>query len=270
MIVFPHCKINLGLHVVRKRTDGFHDIETVFYPISWKDMLEINESIQGDFDMEISGLSISGNIQSNLIYRAWQLIKSDHPLPPIQVHLHKLLPMGAGLGGGSSDAAFMLKLLNSRFNLGISTQKLTEYAAQLGSDCPFFVESKPCLATGRGEILTPIAIDLSNYQIVIVMPKNISVGTADAYSWITPQQPKSSISDIIQLPINDWKNHLINDFEAAVIKHYPRIGEIKNQLYEAGAHYASMSGSGAAVFGIFDKGNLFDINFEGCKVWKGN
>jgi len=270
MIVYPHCKINLGLHVVRKRVDGFHDIETVFYPVFWKDMLEVNEGIKDDFNMEISGLSISGSLQSNLIYRAWQLIKSDHQLPPIQVHLHKLLPMGAGLGGGSSDAAFMLNLLNSKFNLGISVQKLKEYAAQLGSDCPFFIESRPCLATGRGEILTPIAMDLSSYQIVIVMPNNISVGTADAYSWVTPQQPIKSISEIIQLPISDWRNYLINDFETPIIKHYPRIGEIKNQLYEAGAHYASMSGSGAAVFGIFDKGNLLDFNFEGCKVWKGN
>ena len=269
MIVFPHCKINLGLHVVRKRIDGFHDIETVFYPVSWKDMLEVNEDINGDFNLEISGLSISGNLQSNLIYKAWQLIKSDHPLPPIQVHLHKLLPMGAGLGGGSSDAAFMLKLLNLKFNLGISNQKLTEYAAQLGSDCPFFIKSKPCIATGRGEVLTQFPLDLSNYQIVIVMPNNISVGTAEAYSWVTPTEPVRSLMETIQLPIKEWKNHLINDFEAVVIKHHPRIGEIKNELYKAGAHYASMSGSGAAVFGIFDKGVAIDFDFEDCIVWKG-
>jgi 4-diphosphocytidyl-2-C-methyl-D-erythritol kinase len=272
MIVFPHCKINLGLHVVRKREDGFHDIETLFYPVFWKDILEVNEGIKDDFDMEISGLTISGDLNSNLIYKAWKLIKAEYSLPPIQVHLHKILPMGAGLGGGSSDAAFMLKLLNSKFNLGISTEKLKEYAAQLGSDCPFFIDSKPCLATGRGEILTPISIDLSNYQILIVMPKNISVGTAEAYSWVTPQQPKSSISDIIQLPIEEWKNNLINDFEAPVIEHYPRIGEIKNELYKAGAHYASMSGSGASVFGIFDaaqSGLEIDFNLADCVVWKG-
>jgi 4-diphosphocytidyl-2-C-methyl-D-erythritol kinase len=269
MIVFPHSKINLGLHVVRKREDGFHDIETLFYPVFWKDILEVNEGIKDDFDMEISGLTISGDLNSNLIYKAWKLIKAEYSLPPIQVHLHKILPMGAGLGGGSSDAAFMLKLLNLKFNLGISTEKLRKYAAQLGSDCPFFVESKPCLATGRGEILTPISIDLSNYQIVIVMPKNISVGTAEAYSWVKPQQPKLSISDIIHLPIEEWKNNLINDFEAPVIEHYPRIGEIKNELYESGANYASMSGSGAAVFGIFDKGISLDLDFEDCVVWKG-
>ncbi|MFM2156184.1 MAG: hypothetical protein RL516_933 [Bacteroidota bacterium] len=256
--------------MVRKRTDGFHDIETIFYPVFWKDILEINEGIKDDFDMEISGLTIHGDLHSNLIYKAWKLIKDDYNLPPIQVHFHKILPMGAGLGGGSSDAAFMLKLLNSKFNLGISTEKLTKYAAQLGSDCPFFIESKPSLATGRGEKLTPISIDLSNYQIVIVMPQHISVGTAEAYSWVTPQQPKLSISDIIQLPIEKWKNNLINDFEAPVIKHHPRIGEIKNELYSAGAHYSSMSGSGAAVFGIFDKGISLDLDFEDCKVWKGN
>jgi 4-diphosphocytidyl-2-C-methyl-D-erythritol kinase len=270
MIVFPHCKINLGLHVVRKRTDGFHEIETIFHPVFWKDILEVNEGIKDDFEMEISGLTIKGDLNSNLIYKAWKLIKADYNLPPIQVHFHKILPMGAGLGGGSADAAFMLKLLNSKFNLGISTQKLTEYAAQLGSDCPFFIESKPCLATGRGEILNPISIDLSNYQIVVVMPKNISVGTAEAYSWVTPKEPLRTLTEIIKLPINEWRDILINDFEAAVIEHHPRIGEVKNRLYQAGAHYASMSGSGAAVFGIFEKGVSFDFDFEDCIVWNGN
>lgn len=270
MIVFPHCKINLGLHVVRKRVDGFHDIETVFYPVYWKDILEVNEGIKDGFHMEISGLNINGDLNSNLIYKAWKLLKADYNLPPLQVHLHKILPMGAGLGGGSSDAAFMLKLLNSNYNLDISNEKLREYAAHLGSDCPFFIESKPCLATGRGEVLTPISVDLSNYQIVVFMPKNISVGTAEAYSWVTPNEPKRSLTEIIHLPISEWKDSLINDFEAPVIKHQPRIGEIKNQLYQEGAHYASMSGSGAAVFGIFDKGVVVDFNFEDCIIWKGN
>ena len=184
MIVFPHCKINLGLHVTRKRDDGFHDIETIFYPVGWKDILEITTGINEEFTLEISGLSVHGKLESNLIYKAWQLLKEDFSIPPLQVYLHKILPMGAGLGGGSSDAAFMLKLLNNRFKLGLSNEKLREYAAKLGSDCPFFVESKPCLAKGRGEILTPLNIDLSNYRIVVVMPKNISIGTAEAYSWI--------------------------------------------------------------------------------------
>ena len=256
--------------MVRKRTDGFHDIETIFYPVFWKDILEVNDGIKDDFNLEISGLTINGDLKSNLIYKAWKLIKDDYNLPPIQVQFHKILPMGAGLGGGSSDAAFMLKLLNSKFNLGISTQKLTEYASQLGSDCPFFIESKPCLATGRGEILTPIAIDLSKYQFVVVMPKNISVGTAEAYSWVTPKEPLRTLTEIIKLPINEWRDIMINDFEAPVIKHHPRTGEIKNQLYQAGAHYASMSGSGSAVFGIFDKGISFDLDFEDCIVWNGN
>jgi 4-diphosphocytidyl-2-C-methyl-D-erythritol kinase len=272
MIVFPHCKINLGLHVVRKREDGFHEIETLFYPVLWKDILEVTEGISEEFDLEISGLNISGDLESNLIYKAWKLIKADYSLPPIRVNFHKNIPMGAGLGGGSSDAAFMLKLLNSKFNLGISNEKLMNYAAQLGSDCPFFVESKPCLATGRGEILAPLNIDLSNYQIVVVMPKNISVGTADAYSWIKPQQPQRPISEIIQLPISEWKKYLINDFESPVIKYFPRIGEIKNELYKAGAHYASMSGSGAALFGIFDKSKgdvKLDINLEDYIIWNG-
>lgn len=270
MIVFPHCKINLGLHVVRKRADGYHDIETIFYPVFWKDILETNEGIKDDFDMEISGLNINGDLNSNLIYKAWKVIKADYNLPPLQVHLHKIIPMGAGLGGGSSDAAFMLKLLNLMFNLGISHEKLREYAARLGSDCPFFIESKPSLATGRGEILSPVSIDLSNYQIVVVMPQHISVGTADAYSWVTPSEAATPLIELIKQPINEWKNSLINDFETPVIKHYPRIGEIKNQLYQAGAHYASMSGSGAAVFGIFDKNAGHDFDFDDCTVWKGN
>jgi 4-diphosphocytidyl-2-C-methyl-D-erythritol kinase len=269
MIVFPHCKINLGLHVVRKREDGFHDIETLFYPVFWKDILEVTDGIKGEFDLEISGLNISGDLNSNLIYKAWKLIKSDHSIPPILVHLHKIIPMGAGLGGGSSDAAFMLKLLNLKFNLGISEEKLREYAAQLGSDCPFFIDSKPAMATGRGEVLTPVDIDLSNYQIVVVMPNNISVGTAEAYSWVKPKQPASSISEIIRMPISEWKNYLINDFEEPVINHHPKIGDIKNELYKAGAHYASMSGSGAAVFGIFDKGIDWDFKLDDCVVWNG-
>lgn len=256
--------------MVRKRADGFHEIETIFYPVSWKDILEVNDGIHGDFDMEISGLNISGDLTSNLIYKAWKLIKADYNLPPIQVNFHKILPMGAGLGGGSSDAAFMLKLLNSKYNLCISNEKLREYAAQLGSDCPFFIESKPCLATGRGEILTQFPLDLSNYQIVVIMPNSISVGTAEAYSWVTPKEPLRPLLDIIRLPISEWKDSLTNDFEAPVIKHHPRIGEIKNQLYQAGAHYASMSGSGAAVFGIFEKGVSFDFDFEDCIVWNGN
>jgi len=256
--------------VVRKRTDGFHDIETIFYPVFWKDILEVNQGIKDDFDMEISGLTINGDSHSNLIYKAWKLIKADYNLPPIQVHFHKILPMGAGLGGGSSDAAFMLKLLNSKFNLGISTEKLREYAAQLGSDCPFFIESKPCLATGRGEVLSPISLDLSNYQIVVVMPQSISVGTAEAYSWVSSKEPLRPLKEIINLPIEEWKNNLINDFEAPVIKHHPRIGEIKRELYKAGAHYSSMSGSGAAVFGIFEKGISLDLDFEDCIAWKGN
>ncbi|MFM7015115.1 MAG: 4-(cytidine 5'-diphospho)-2-C-methyl-D-erythritol kinase [Bacteroidota bacterium] len=270
MIVFPHCKINLGLHVVCKRPDGFHDIETIFYPVLWKDILEVTEGSEDNFNMDISGLTINGDPKSNLIYKAWGLLKSDYSIPPIQVHFHKLLPMGAGLGGGSADAAFMLKLLNSKYNLGISTEKLKEYAARLGSDCPFFIESKPCIATGRGEILAPISLDLSNYQIVIVMPKNISVGTAEAYSWVNPKVPEKSLLEIIDRPIYEWRNYLKNDFEEAVIKHHPKIGEIKNQLYEKGALYASMSGSGAAVFGIFEKGKAMNDNFLDCQVWKEN
>lgn len=265
MISFPHCKVNLGLHVTERRNDGFHNLETIFYPVKWTDILELTEGGKNDFNLNISGLDISGDLQNNLLYKAWAIVNTEHPLPPITVHLHKILPMGAGLGGGSSDAAFMLKMLNQHFKLSISTSKLTEMAAKLGSDCAFFIEETPKLATGRGEILSPISVDLSPYSIVIVMPPT-TVGTAEAYSWITPKQPKASLKSIIEMPISEWKNHLINDFEEPVMQHRPIIREVKNYLYEKGAIYASMSGSGAAVFGIFNKNKKPEIEIENCIV----
>ena len=265
MISFPHCKINLGLHVTERRNDGFHELETIFYPVKWNDILELTEGGHKPFNLNISGLNISGDLKSNLLYKAWAIIKNDHALPPITVHLHKILPMGAGLGGGSSDAAFMLKMLNDHFKLAIPTSKLTVMAAQLGSDCAFFIEETPKMATGRGEILSPISIDLSPYSIVIVMPPT-TVGTSEAYSWITPKQPKASLKVNIEMPISEWKNYLINDFEEPVMKHRPIIREIKNSLYEKGAIYASMSGSGAAVFGIFDKNEKPAIEIGNCIV----
>ena len=265
MISFPHCKVNLGLHVTERRNDGFHNLETIFYPVKWTDILELTEGGKDAFNLNISGLPVNGELQTNLLYKAWAIVNAEYPLPAISVHLHKILPMGAGLGGGSSDAAFMLKMLNEHFKLAISTSKLTEMAAKLGSDCAFFIEETPKIATGRGEILSPISVDLSPYTIVIVMPPT-TVGTAEAYSWITPKQPTASLKSIIEKPIHEWKNNLINDFEEPVMQHRPIIRTIKNQLYERGAIYASMSGSGAAVFGIFEKDHKPEFDFENCII----
>jgi len=251
MISFPNAKINLGLHITSKRSDGYHKLESIFYPVQWTDALELIEGGTNSFEMSFSGLPVPGKLESNLCYKAWQLLKSDFSLPNLKAHLHKVIPMGAGLGGGSSDAAFMLKMINEICDLKISDQQLQKYAAQLGSDCPFFIENKPMIASGRGEILNEVKIDLSNYHIAIVMPP-ISVGTAEAYSWITPAIPINDLCTTINLPIENWKGILINDFEEVVCKHHPIIADIKQQLYNNGAVYSSMSGSGAAVFGIFN------------------
>ncbi len=250
MISFPSAKINLGLHITAKRLDGYHEIESIFYPVGWTDALELIEGGLQDFEMTFSGIPVPGNLNSNLCYKAWQLLKEDFSLPNLQAHLHKVIPMGAGLGGGSSDAAFMLKLINDVCDLKIANYQLMLYASQLGSDCPFFIANKPMIATSRGEVLNIIEIDLSVYYIAIVMPP-ISVSTRDAYSWITPSIPSNDLRTLIQSPIANWKGLLINDFEEVVCKHHPIIANIKQQLYDEGAIYASMSGSGAAVFGIF-------------------
>ena len=265
MVLFPNAKINLGLSVIEKRSDGFHNLETVFYPISWADALEVNSTGNQPINLKISGLSVDGELANNLCYRAWELLSKDYPLPNLQAHLHKVLPMGAGLGGGSADAAFMLKMVNEVASLGISNEKLTIYASKLGSDCAFFIENKPVFANGRGDQFTPIELDLSNYYFVVVMPP-VTVNTAEAYSWVKPQIPKFSIHELIKMPIAKWKDYLINDFEAQVIMKHPIIGEIKNQLYNDGAKYASMSGSGASVYGIFDAKPLLS-QYKDCYVW---
>ncbi len=251
MIRFPNAKINLGLHVTAKRPDGFHELETVFYPVQWCDALEVISGGNQPFSMSMSGLAVDAPLEKNLCYKAWQLLSERYTLPPIQAHLHKVLPMGAGLGGGSSDAASMLRLISEVAQLNCPDAELQQLAAKLGSDCAFFVRNKPCIATGRGELLREIPVDLSGRHIVIVMPPT-TVGTAEAYSWITPKAPAQSLEKVIGMPVKDWKDHLVNDFEAAVFPKKPMIAEVKSSLYKQGALYAAMSGSGAAVFGIFN------------------
>ena len=272
MIVFPNCKINLGLKILGKRDDGFHNLETVFYPIPFKDALEIIANTQNKNGVEFTGtgLAVDGEAIDNLCVKAYQLLKNDFPqLPAVKIHLHKAIPMGAGLGGGSADAAFMLRLLNEKFNLNLSTPQLLNYALQLGSDCPFFIINKPCMATGRGEVLEEVAVDLSAYKIVLINP-GIHINTGWAFSQLSHgSKPLDSLkgsdgskpSDPYKQPIETWKHDLQNDFEAPVFAAHPQIKTIKESLYNEGALYAAMSGSGSTVFGIFDK-NVETISFK--------
>jgi 4-diphosphocytidyl-2-C-methyl-D-erythritol kinase len=264
MIIFPHCKINLGLNILRKRDDGFHDIATCFYPIGINDILEaVRDNEIEDIQLTCSGLSITGQQADNLCVKAYYLLKKDFPqLPPVQMHLHKAIPMGAGLGGGSADGAFALQLLNTIFQLGINDQQLTIYAAALGSDCPFFIYNTPCMATGRGDILQPCTVNLSAYNVVLVYP-GIHINTARAFSQISPALPTKPIAQIIHQPITTWKEELVNDFEAPVFAIYPDIADIKTHMYQQQAIYAAMSGSGSTVFGIFEKANTPALHFPG-------
>jgi len=259
VVLFPNCKINLGLNIIRKRPDGYHDLETVFFPINIQDALEVikSDNTKNEVNISLSGTSISGKHEDNLCFKAFALLKKDFPqLPAIMVHLHKTLPTGSGLGGGSADGAFMLKLLNQKFALGLSTEQLLNYALQLGSDCPFFIINKPCFATGRGELLEPVSIDLSGYKLVVVNPA-IHVSTSEVFSLIKPSLHSKSVRQVIQQRVETWKNELSNDFEEPVFEKYPAIETLKSKLYESGAIYASMTGSGSTVYGIFRKETVF-------------
>jgi len=250
MIIFPNAKINIGLNVINRRADGYHNLETIFYPIKINDALEIVESDKLSF--ESSGLEIPGRVEDNLCIKGYHLLKKDFDLPPVKIHLHKHIPIGAGLGGGSADAAFFIRLLNQNFNLGLSDDRMTDYARQLGADCAFFIQNKPVFAFDKGDEFEPIKLDLSNYKIVLVMPP-VHVSTAEAYSGVKPAPVKQSLMELIYRPVAEWKNYIKNDFEISVFKNHPEIRGVKAALYEAGAIYAAMSGSGASVFGIFEK-----------------
>ena len=249
MIIFPTAKINIGLNITERRADGYHNLETIFYPVEIKDALEIIESDQLSF--ESSGLEIPGRIEDNLCMKGYHLLKKDFDLPPIKIHLHKHIPIGAGLGGGSSDAAFFIRLLNQNFNLDLSDEQMMEYARKLGADCAFFVQNKPVFAFDKGDEFEPIKLDLSNYKIVVVMPP-VHVSTAEAYGGVKPAPVKDSLMELITLPVKEWRSHIKNDFEASIFKNHPTVRGVKASLYEAGALYASMSGSGSSVFGIFE------------------
>ena len=250
MVVFPHSKINLGLNVLRKREDGYHDIDTCFYPVPLTDILEIIPS--DEFHFSSSGISVAGDVKDNLCFKAFQLIKERFQIGNVRMHLHKIIPMGAGLGGGSSDGAFTLRVLNQLFRLGLPVERLKELARLLGSDCSFFVQDIPQIGTGRGDDLVAVEVSLAGKFLVLIKPP-VHVSTPDAYRGVVPKLPMENLTAHLKSPVLAWREKVINDFEATVFKKFPQIGSVKETLYNAGALYSSMSGSGATVYGIFDR-----------------
>ena len=277
MITFPNCKINLGLNVILKRQDGYHNIETVFCPIPLTDVLEIvpQDGLktvspprkQGGATFSTTGLPINGAAGKNLCIKAYELLQQDFPkIPPVQIYLHKAIPIGAGLGGGSADGSFTLKMLNEKFSLKLSMEQLLDYALQLGSDCPFFILNRPCFATGRGEFLENIDINLEAYSFIIINPC-IHINTAWAFQQLKPALPKKSIKDIVAQPVQTWKNELTNDFEEPIFRHHPELAAIKTTLYESGAIYASLSGTGSCLYGIYPKNSVPQLQLAStCQV----
>ena len=265
---FPIAKINLGLNVVERRADGYHNLETVFYPVPLTDALEVqvmDNAFPSDYDcdLKVTNIAIDGDEQRNLVVRAYNLLKEEFPwLPRIHAHLWKGIPTQAGMGGGSSDCAFMLRQLNEQFQLGLSQQQLIERAARLGADCAFFVCSQPAYAEGIGEQLYPIDLSLAEWHLAVVRP-NIPVPTKEAFALIRPHRPARNCREIVAQPVETWRSELMNDFEQSVFAQHPEIGSIKERLYEMGAVYASMSGSGSAVFGLFHEAVSLAEAFEG-------
>jgi 4-diphosphocytidyl-2-C-methyl-D-erythritol kinase len=269
MILFPNAKINLGLNITAKRTDGYHNVETILLPIALCDILEFIES--GTSRITITGINLDEDPAQNLVVKAWNLMNQRYHIPPVEIHLHKIIPVGAGLGGGSADAAFMLKGLNEYFQCGASVCELEYMASTLGSDCAFFIQNSPAFATGRGEIIEPLTVNLKDYQLLLVNP-SIHVSTKDAYSGIKPTLPKTPLKEILNKNIKDWQKLIINNFEKTTFAKFPEIGWIKSNLIKEGAVYSSMSGSGSTVFGIFESTvNLDKIkeHYSDFFIWNG-
>jgi 4-diphosphocytidyl-2-C-methyl-D-erythritol kinase len=259
MLVFPGCKINIGLRVVSRRDDGYHNLETVFYPVPVYDALEALPNRRSPNDeWTQTGLPIAGDPANNLCLRALALLRQELPpntIPALRMHLHKAIPMGAGLGGGSADGAYMLRLLNEQFGLALPRQRLLNLALELGSDCPFFIDPQPCFAWGRGELMEPLPLQLSGYELVLVNP-GIHINTGWAFRQIKPEQPATPLAELVQLPVAEWRQQVINDFEAPVAAAYPPVSQILEQLYAQGAVYAAMSGSGSTCYGLFAAGTV--------------
>ena len=256
MLLFPNAKLNLGLHVTARRPDGFHTLETAFVPIAWCDALEVLPTDAAETTLTLTGRPIAGDATTNLCRRAWVLLKADFPaLPPAALHLHKVVPVGAGLGGGSADAAFTLRGLNEVFGLGLSSEELAPYARRLGADCAFFLLNHPVLASGRGDEFAPLALpQLAGCSVVVVWP-GVGIATAEAFRGVVPAAPAVPLAAVLARPLTEWRGALVNDFEVALAPRFPVLGEVKQRLYDAGATYASLSGSGSAVFGVFEAGS---------------
>lgn len=268
MICFPNAKINIGLNIVEKRSDGFHNIESVFYPIGLCDVLEVVAGETGKCIFQSSGLPISGDTDSNLCVRAYDLLDRDFDLPSVQIHLHKVIPIGAGLGGGSSDGAFTIKLLNDLFDLKLSNDQIENYVRKLGSDCAFFIKNRPVFAYERGDKFEPVNLELNGYYIVVIYP-GIHINTAEAYSQIRCGRKTPSIEELIKLPVSEWQGQLYNDFEDVIFPKHSEIKKTKEKLYSLGAVYASMSGSGSCVYGFFEKEVRLGAEFTKYFVWEG-
>lgn len=268
MVTFPNAKINIGLSITRRREDGYHDLETLFYPIDLCDVLEIVPAKNNETTLTITGITVDGDIEKNLVMRAYRLLQSQYNLPAVDINLHKVIPFGAGLGGGSADAAFTLKMLRDMFALPLNDEQLAGMASKLGADCPFFIYNRPLIATGIGDCFASTEFSLKGKFIILVKP-SIAVSTAEAYAGVTPQVPQKSLNEKLSSTIDAWRNEVVNDFEKSIFLAHPRIAAIKQRLYDMGAVYASMSGSGSSVFGIFDKPYNPTGCFPDCFVWQG-
>ncbi len=274
MILFPNAKINIGLNVTRRRDDGYHDLSTLFYPIGWCDVLEIVPSKSGETTLAVSGRAVDCPPEKNLVMKAYRAMAGVADVPAVDIFLHKIIPDGAGLGGGSSDAAFLLKGLNGMFSLGLADEELAGLVVTIGADCPFFIYDRPMMASGIGDILTPFDIALVGRAIAVVKPEEY-VSTKEAYSGVTPAVPDLALEGILSDSVESWRGRAVNDFERSIFQLHPAIGEVKDRLYELGAVYASMSGSGASVYGIFDCCDADNLSamirreFPGMSVWCG-
>ena len=274
MLTFPNAKINLGLSVTSRRADGYHNLETLFYPVGWRDVLEIVPSRDssrkaGSCVFHGKGMDMECAAEENLAVKAYHLLNSRYRLPAVDIYLWKMIPFKAGLGGGSADAAFTLKLLNEMAALNCPTDELERLAARIGADCPFFIRNQPIIAKGIGDEFSPVNISLKGYRIYIVKSP-IEVSTKEAYAGIVPRKPACSVSEIVtSLPVKVWRDVLINDFETPVFRRYPELGRIKDDLYSNGALYASMTGSGSAVYGLFEEAIDLNRHFNNCLVWSG-
>lgn len=267
MVVFPPCKINLGLNIISRRDDGYHNLATCFYPVAWCDVLEVIPS--GIFSLHQEGRSVPGSPENNLCVKAWALLNQEFNIDPVEIYLLKHIPTGAGLGGGSSDGAYTLRVLNKLYDLSLSEEALVDYAARLGSDCPFFVYDSPMLGSGRGEVLDPVEVSLKGRYLVIVTP-DVHVATAEAFSGITARTPDVDIRSIVtRYPVEEWKGVLRNDFEFPIFARFPQIESIKEKLYSLGAVYASLTGTGSSVYGIFDTEPHSEGEFPGYTYWAG-